>query len=264
MLRSMYAGISGMKNMQTKLDVIGNNIANVNTFGFKKGRVTFSDLVSQEIAGATAPGPDRGGTNPKQVGLGSEIGSVDTIDTQGNLQTTDRPLDVAISSDGYFNVQDGDNNYYTRAGNFYFDQNGALTTSEGMYVQSTDGGNIQVPENATDFSIGNDGTVSYSDENGDSQTAGQIGVVTFANPGGLQKSGGNRFQQTDNSGPASDLSAPGTAGVSPIKVGMLEMSNVDLSEEFTDMITAQRAFQANTKIITTSDEVLQELINLKR
>lgn len=266
MLRSMYAGISGMKNMQTKLDVIGNNIANVNTFGYKKGRVTFNDLVSQEISGASAPGADRGGTNPKQVGLGSSVGSIDTIDTQGNLQTTDRPLDVAISSDGYFTVRDGNHDYFTRAGNFYLDQNGDLTTSQGMYVLGVGGDPINLPEDegATDFSIGNDGTVRYSDDAGDSQTAGQIGIVTFANPGGLEKAGNNLFEQTTNSGGASAPAAPGTGGTSPIEVGMLEMSNVDLSEEFTDMITAQRAFQANTKIITTSDEVLQELVNLKR
>lgn len=266
MLRSMYSGISGMKNMQTKLDVIGNNISNVNTFGYKKGRVTFNDLVSQEISDASAPANGRGGTNPKQVGLGSSVGSVDSIDTQGNLQTTDRPLDVAIPKDGYFSVHDGDHDYYTRAGNFYLDQEGNLTTSQGMYVSGVDENPIHIPEDegATDFSIGKDGTVSYRDDAGDSQTAGQIGLVTFSNPGGLEKAGDNLFEQTANSGAASDLAAPGAAGTSPVEVGTLEMSNVDLSEEFTDMITAQRAFQANTKIITTSDEVLQELVNLKR
>src|SRR5690625_4078071 len=107
MLRSMYAGISGLKNFQTKLDVIGNNIANVNTYGFKKGRTTFSDLVSQQMEGASAPTFDRGGMNPKQVGLGSQIASIDTIHTQGSLQTTGRSLDLGISGDGFFIVQDG-------------------------------------------------------------------------------------------------------------------------------------------------------------
>src|SRR5690625_4842805 len=114
MLRSMYSGISGMRNMQTKLDVIGNNIANVNTFGFKKGRATFKDLVSQQIAGATAPGQDRGGVNARQVGLGMQLASIDTIHTQGSLQNTNRELDLGISGDGYFIVQDDEMTYYTR------------------------------------------------------------------------------------------------------------------------------------------------------
>ena len=107
MLRSMYSGISGMKNFQTKLDVLGNNIANVNTYGYKKGRTTFQDLVSQQVAGATAPGANRGGVNAKQVGLGSQIGTIDTVQTAGSIQSTGRPLDLAISGDGYFVVNDG-------------------------------------------------------------------------------------------------------------------------------------------------------------
>src|SRR4051812_39824930 len=130
----MYSGISGMKNFQTKLDVIGNNIANVNTYGFKKGRVTFQDMVNQSISGASAPvvtNPQKGGVNPKQVGLGSQLSTIDTIDTQGSLQTTARTLDLAISGDGYFEVAKGDGagtiveSTYTRSGNFYLDSTGA-------------------------------------------------------------------------------------------------------------------------------------------
>lgn len=272
MLRSMYAGISGMKNFQTKLDVIGNNIANVNTYGFKKGRVTFNDLVSQEMAGASAPNEqlNRGGINPKQVGLGAQIGSIDTIHTPGNLQTTGRPLDLSITGDGFFVVREGDTEYFTRAGNFYFDNNGDLVTSAGMYVLDTEGEIINVPiptDEATDFSIGNDGIVQYTDQNGDLQEAGQIGLVNFPNPGGLEKVGGNLFQQTANSGDVDipgDLDEPGSGPVGSLEVGMLEMSNVDLANAFTEMIVAQRGFQANTRTITTSDEILQELVNLKR
>lgn len=123
MLRSLYSGISGMKNFQTKLDVIGNNISNVNTYGFKKGRTTFSDLISQTSAGATAPTATAGGINAKQVGLGSQVASVDTIHTQGSMQTTGRTLDLAISGDGYFVVQDAaGSNFYTRSGNLFVQQ----------------------------------------------------------------------------------------------------------------------------------------------
>src|SRR6185312_11702120 len=129
MLRSMYSGISGMKNFQTKLDVIGNNIANVNTYGFKKGRVTFKDMVNQTISGASAPSQGKGGINPQQVGLGSQLATIDTIDTQGSLQSTGRVLDLAIQGDGYIVVAEGrpgeggafspTSTYYTRAGNLY-------------------------------------------------------------------------------------------------------------------------------------------------
>src|SRR3954451_14382822 len=126
MLRSMYSGVSGLKNFQTKLDVIGNNIANVNTYGFKKGRVTFKDAMNQSIGGATAPSATLGGMNAKQVGLGSQIATIDTIHDAGSIQTTNRVLDLAIQGDGYFQVKNGTDTFYTRAGNFYFDNNGNL------------------------------------------------------------------------------------------------------------------------------------------
>ncbi len=257
-----------MKNFQTKLDVIGNNISNVNTYGFKKGRVTFQDLVSQSISGASAPSTttQMGGVNPKQVGLGSQLSTIDTIDTQGSLQTTARTLDLAISGDGYFILAKGDGNEktYSRAGNFYLDDEGNVVNSDGKYLQGQGKIKINIPTNAKSFSIGNDGTVSYIDNAGALQTAGQISIAKFANNGGLEKVGANNYQESTNSGdPKVDV--PGGAnGQGTIVSGALEMSNVDLSEEFTDMIVAQRGFQANTRIITTSDEILQELVNLKR
>lgn len=262
MLRSMYSGISGMKNFQIKLDVIGNNIANVNTFGFKKGRVTFSDLYSQQISGATGATGTRGGVNPRQVGLGAQLASIDTIDTPGSTQTTGRPLDLAITGDGYFQVKDsGGNILYTRAGNFYFDENsGDIVNSDGYYLVGTGGTTpLNIPANAESFSIGADGTISYIPAGGGAaNTSQKIELKNFSNPGGLTKVGGNLFEESDNSG------APTTMTNPKIQSGALEMSNVDLSEEFTEMIVAQRGFQANTKIITTSDEILQELVNLKR
>ncbi|RFU61532.1 flagellar basal body rod protein FlgG [Peribacillus glennii] len=297
MLRSMYSGISGMKNFQTKLDVIGNNIANVNTFGYKKGRVTFKDMVSQSISGASAPGATMGGVNPKQVGLGSSMATIDTVATQGSLQTTGRPLDLAISGDGYFMVGpkpaaavnfvagtptdfNAMNKSYTRAGNLYLDQNGDLVNSDGLYllgftnksdgaanptftVDTTKIDKINIPTNAQSFSISDKGEVQYVDSNGKLQYAGQVLLAKFPNAEGLQKTGQNLFKETPNSGIAvANLAQTGGAG--SVVAGTLEMSNVDLSEEFTEMITAQRGFQANTRIITTSDEILQELVNLKR
>lgn len=266
MLRSMYSGISGMKNFQTKLDVLGNNIANVNTYGYKKGRTTFKDLVSQQVAGATAPAGNRGGVNAKQVGLGSQVGTIDTIQTAGSTQSTGRPLDVAISGDGYFVVSDGASEYYTRAGNFYLDSQGDLVTGDGLYVKDTNGNNIRIdPNTAVSYSIGTNGTVNYVDGNGTTQLAGTIRLAKFANNEGLQKAGGNLFANTPNAGMVANTNiTPGTGGTGTLVSSALEMSNVDLSEEFTEMIVAQRGFQANTRIITTSDEILQELVNLKR
>lgn len=320
MLRSMYSGISGLKNFQTKLDVIGNNIANVNTYGFKKGRVVFKDLVSQMQTGASAPTQTRGGVNAVQVGLGAQLAAIDTVHGTGSMQTTARVLDLAISGEGFFMVGDANgapddtgtideegysNILYTRAGNFYMDRNGYLVNADGKYLvghasdelsidadNSVDGsgaeeqkegnglsdieGNIteemdfsadispiRIPTTAQSMSIGQDGTVEYVDYKGDRQYAGQIILVKFPNAGGLQKQGSNYYQVTANSGdPYAQVATVG--GIGSVQSGFLEMSNVDLSEEFTEMIVAQRGFQANTRIITTSDEVLQELVNLKR
>lgn len=326
MLRSMYSGITGLRNFQTKLDVIGNNISNVNTYGFKKGRTVFKDLVSQTVAGASAPGMDRGGVNPKQVGLGSQLATIDTLHGQGSTQFTGNTLDLAISGDGFFIVMEGNEPMYTRAGNFYMDQNGDLVDGDGRFVQGAQGvpannngimeiptnpviGKINIPETASSMSVGQDGTVYFVDltaagreaikqaedalnqakdaatpgnpneadikaaeealaqaktnNKAELQVAGQIQMANFNNPGGLEKVGGNLFRASANSGDV----IPGYAtaqGFGTIESGFLEMSNVDLAEEFTEMIVAQRGFQANTRIITTSDEILQELVNLKR
>lgn len=286
MLSSMYSGISGLRNFQTKLDVIGNNIANVNTMGFKKGRVVFKDIISQTVAGASGPGDARGGVNPKQIGLGSQIASIDTIHSPGSPQYTGNTLDLAVSGDGYFQVLDGNEVMYTRAGNFAMDGNGDIVDGDGRYVQgvlAVNGeagpangqvGTINIPNTASSMSIGQDGTVYFVDFPAGSnpndpdnkatlQVAGQIQMAKFSNPGGLEKTGGNLYRVTANSG--QPLTGFGLSqGFGALQSGSLEMSNVDLAEEFTDMIVAQRGFQANTRIITTSDEILQELVNLKR
>jgi len=263
----MYAGISGLRGFQTKLDVIGNNIANVNTSGFKKGRVTFQDLMSQTERGAQAAQGGRGGINPMQVGLGSKIGSIDNIHTQGFLQHTGRTLDLAIEGDGFFIVNGGDGDFYTRAGNFYLDENGDIVDPNGNYLLGTVAGaensRINIPANAQSFSIAQDGTVNYVDEDGNPAIAGRIQLAYFSNPEGLEKIGDNLYLNTTNSGTV-EFDFPGEEGLGTLAPGSLEMSNVDLAEEFTEMIVSQRGFQANTRIITTSDEILQELVNLKR
>ncbi|MEC5422687.1 flagellar basal body rod protein FlgG [Virgibacillus sp. C22-A2] len=265
MLRSMYAGISGMKNSQTKLDVIGNNIANVNTSGFKKGRVTFQDMMSQTTSGAQGPTDARGGVNAAQVGLGSQLGTIDNIHTQGFRQVSNNPLDLALEGDGMFVLQDeNDATFYTRAGNFYLDDSGDIVNPDGYYLMGMNEARINLPETAQSFSIQTDGTVNYIDGAGVTVVAGQIALASFSNPAGLQKAGSNLFLDSPNAGLADAWVTPETQGSASIISGSLEMSNVDLSEEFTEMITAQRSFQANTRIITTSDEILQELVNLKR
>lgn len=262
MLQSMYSGISGLQNHQTKLDVIGDNIANVNTHGFKKGRFTFQDMMSQQVQGATEPGANQGGTNPTQIGLGTQTGSIDTIHAQGAMQPTSRELDLAVAGDGFFRIQNPDGGEsYTRAGNFSRDSEGDIVTEDGYYVLDAGGGTITIDEGASNFSIGSDGTVTQVMD-GEPQEAGTIGLATFANPEGLEAMGGNLYGETNNSGDANNLE-PGTGGSGEIAAGMLEMSTVDLSEEFVEMISGQRGLQANTRIITTSDEVLQEIMNLK-
>jgi flagellar hook protein FlgE len=424
MMRSMFSAISGLRAHQTWMDVIGNNIANVNTTGFKVGRVRFTDILSQLVRGASGPTETRGGINPLQIGLGAVVGAVDTIHTQGALQLTGKPSDLAIQGDGFFVVSDGSQTLYTRDGAFDIGSDLRLVNpSNGFYVlgwQADANGNVdtagpvgpitipigqqldavpttqitvqgnldanQDPAAATphfvtkvsitdslgkrhefyilfdkagtntwnytlqeddprttstteddpDFALGGttsgtlvfdaDGnldlaassisavdldstaggassitvtpdfsrltqlaapysanaaangapagslttfTVSQSGQvlgiysNGVTKVVGQIALALFTNPGGLMKVGGNAYQPTVNSGEPI-VGPPDSGGRGKIASGYLEMSNVDLAQEFTSMIMAQRGFQANSRVITTSDEVLQELVNLRR
>lgn len=425
MLRSMYSAVSGLKAHQAEMDVIGNNIANVNTVGFKASRMTFKEIFNQTIKGASAPQGNGGGANPQQIGLGVAIASIDTLFSNGGAQRTDNPTDLSINGNGFFIVNNGGSNLYTRAGNFSFDSNGDLVTPDGYKVMgwisqdgktvNTDTGNLspisirdwssnspsstqllQIGGNldaSTDingsvsynvtiydsqggshvatvqftkkdnagnwdvsitkfdgtdlssspvtvgsiqfdsagvieqpdpssptagiFTVGvaslpitntnailGDGTnitidvsklTMYTDSsnlrelykdgnsagsiesvnidqygvvtgiysNGRTQVIGQIALADFQNVQGLEKVGNTMFINTVNSGdPMIGAANTGTRGT--INPGTLEMSNVDLANEFTNMITAERGFQANSKVITTSDEILQDLVNLKR
>jgi flagellar hook protein FlgE len=309
MLRSLFSGVSGMKNQQIKMDVIGNNIANANTTAFKASRVTFKDMLSQTVQSASAPNTTIGGTNPKQVGLGMTVAAIDTDMSQGALQPTGRATDLAIQGNGFFVVYDGIKNMYTRDGSFTLDKNGFLVTSEGLKVRGqrnkeiADDGTIPTelksgtptfdPDNPappaklavgalkdiiiprktkvdgstdeielTSFSIEKDGTVKalYGDK---SVIVGKVVLSNFQNPMGLEKTGGNLYINTSNSGDPS-IGFASDPGYGTVEQGFLEMSKVDLANEFTEMIITSRAFQANSKTITTSDEMLQELMNLKR
>jgi len=276
MMRSMFTAISGLKNHQLMLDVTANNIANVNTVAYKGSRTTFKDSLYQVQVGAAGPSPGQGGRNPSQVGLGVQLGSIDNLMGSGSLQATGNPTDVAIEGEGMFIVAAGTppalpaNHLYTRAGNFTFNSQGYLVTADGYYVlgRTTAGAGapdtyIQVPAGATDVAIGQDGAVSYIPAGGGPrEVAGYLSIATFANQAGLQRVSGNRWAATAASG-AINTGTPG-GGFGNTISGTLEMSNVDLATEFTNMITAQRGFQANSRVISTSDEMLQELVNLKR
>ncbi|MBP2001113.1 flagellar hook protein FlgE [Paenibacillus shirakamiensis] len=272
MLRSMYSGVSGMRGFQTKLDVIGNNIANVNTVGFKAGRVMFKDIMSQTVSGVTTPtAGEQGGVNAKQIGLGVQVGSVDTLHTGGSAQTTNNPLDLRIDGDGFFAVKlsaDQEVPFLTRAGDFHLDAARNLVTSDGMLVMSSEGAPITIEDTTTAFTISQDGTIIQKAGDGTTNSDVKIGVVKVTNPEGLEKVGGNMYRTTPNADINDTLTYltanSAESGTGAMVTGQLEMSNVDLTGEFTEMIVAQRGFQANSRIITTSDEVLQEVVNLKR
>lgn len=428
MMRSMNSAVSALRNHQLRMDVIGNNIANVNTIGYKSSRVTFKDSLSQMLRGASGPDASRGGTNPQQVGLGMDLSSVDTLFTTGVPDRTDRGLDVMVNGEGFFMVSaDGTDNgmYYTRAGNFDIDEDGNLVNADGLrvlgYKVNDDGeitneiGGIVVPladsippkatknvvmegnldaralapdagatppipetvarqteitvtdslgtnhkislaftktgENAwkftptavnggavtfdpvsdipivfdsngqfvsvdsntdgilsfsvtglgngatepltfdvnlssltqygsesnalmrsqngtpvgvlTSYAISQKGEVEGVFSNGKTKILGQIATSIFANPAGLVKMGGNLYRSSANSGDP-QVNKPGVGGNGGLQPGALEMSNVDLGKEFTNMIVTQRGFQANSRIISTTDQMLEELVNLKR
>ncbi|MEU8611876.1 flagellar hook protein FlgE [Actinoplanes sp. NPDC048791] len=399
MLRSLFSGISGLRAHQQMMDVTGNNIANVNTTGYKSSQTVFQDTLSQMVNAAGAPQNGSGGTNPAQVGLGVRTASVNANFSQGAAQTTGKSGDMMIQGDGFFITKSGGETVYTRAGSFTFDANGSLTTPNGQIVQgwSADAqgavnvagapGNIKLPigislapaatskftltgnlsyeapidptgvapgsskvipipvidgngasstlnvtltrsgqdewtastpsgtpvaipfvngkpndgsvpvtsivldglavdiTDITQYSGNTEARVSASDgsaagilssytvsntgqivgvfSNGLKQTLGQLALANFNNVNGLEKIGDSMFRSTVNSGLA-QVGSAGSAGLGLITSGALEMSNVDLAQEFTNLVIAQRGFQANSRIITTSDEILQELVNLKR
>jgi flagellar hook protein FlgE len=280
MMRSMYAAISGLKVHQTMLDVTSNDIANVNTLGYKAQRTTFKESLSQLQRGAAAPNAAQGGSNAIQIGLGVQLGSIDNNMSTGALQTTGNPLDVALQSDGsWFRVASANaaagpasitNIQYTRSGNFTRNEQGYLVTQDGQYVLGRTapgaGGTdqlISIPAGSTNLSIGQDGSVSYDPAAGGGRvTAGYLSLAQFANEAGLQRVSSNRWSASSSSGPET-VGTPG-GNYALVAPGQTEMSNVDLAQEFTNMISAQRGFQANSRVISTADQMLQDLVNLNR
>ena len=344
MLRSLYSGISGMKVNQTKLDVIGNNLANVSTTAFKGSRVNFSTTISQTLGSASAASDSLGGVNGKQIGLGAQIASIDKIMSQGSMQSTSRSLDVAVDGSGYFMVATGpaltggntdaitikDNGVenmpannslaYTRDGSFVLDNEGNLLTSKGyrvlgfamqttnpvtnktgdnieddgkvLYVESNNQTkaiddklvSLKIPDKVTkidkagnktqvavkSFNISADGLITGVLETGEITALGQIAMSSFKNEVGLTDIGNNMYEPSGSSGAAiissgkNSTAGRNSSGYGDILQGYLEMSGVDMAEQFTDMIVATKAFQAAGKTITTGDEILSEIINLKR
>lgn len=265
MLRSLFSAISGMRNHQTMLDVVGNNVANVNTTGFKFSQVTFKDIISQTQRGATAAGGATGAQNPVQVGLGVTLGAVEPIHTQGGLQYTGKETDLAIQGNGFFilNSPDGAKTYYSRDGSFFVDANGMLThNATGFNVQGQTGP-IPTDGSVVSVSIGQDGSIDGILQDGTTTNFGMLELAYFPNPGGLLKAGSNLYAESASSGIAV-TGNPGQGGIGVVNSGFLEMSNVDLAQQFSNLIIAERGFQANARIITASDEVLQDLVNLKR
>ncbi|WP_181325207.1 flagellar basal-body rod protein FlgG [Helicobacter pylori] len=262
MLRSLYSATSGMLAQQTHIDTTSNNIANVNTTGFKKSRADFNDLFYQamQYAGTntsnTTLSPDG-----MEVGLGVRPSAITKMFSQGSPKETENNLDVAITGKGFFQVQLPDGTTaYTRSGNFKLDEQGNLVTSEGYLLIPQ----ITLPEDTTQVNIGVDGTVSVTQGlQTTSNVIGQITLANFVNPAGLHSMGDNLFSVTNASGDAI-VGNPDSQGLGKLRQGFLELSNVRLVEEMTDLITAQRAYEANSKSIQTADAMLQTVNSLKR
>ena len=262
MLRSLYSAATGMVAQQTSIDVTSNNIANVNTVGYKKQRAEFADLFYQtmEYAGTSTSATTTSPTGIN-VGLGVRPTAVTKLFSQGNFKETGNNLDLAITGNGFFKVQLPDGSEaYTRNGSFKVDANGQMVTSDGYPLVP----NIVIPPDAVQISIGTDGTVSVL-QAGQTQSSqiGQITLTNFVNPAGLHSLGDNNYINTTASGDPIEGVA-GQNGLGQIRQGFVEMSNVQLVEEMTDLITAQRAYDANSKAITTSDEMLKTVNQLKR
>lgn len=263
MLRALYTAASGMSAQQLNLDTIANNLSNSSTAGFYARRVQFSDLVYQNIimpgAAATQQTTIAAGL---QVGLGTMPAASELVETQGNFSATNNPMDLAIQGLGFFQVTLPDGEIaYTRSGSFHLDAQGNIVTANGNALQP----NVTIPPNATSITIGADGTVSVTQVGQTAaQQVGSIQLAMFPNPGGLNSVGNNLYLATTASGDPI-VGAPGAAeGLGTLQQGMLEQSNVDVVQEFVNLIVAQRSYEANSRVVTSADQMLQQLANLGR
>ena len=273
MLPSMYSGVSGLLTHQQRMNVIGNDIANVNTVGYKQSDVTFKEAFVNTLR---APAP---GTPGQQQGLGVQLGTINRDFSGGALMQTGNSTNLGVSGNGFFVLDGGGQRLFTRAGDFTMDVDGGATfliSPDGHRLQGVMDPNpdltgvdvntlvdIELPPDTSAFSIALDGTLFVSIAGADPEVVGRVALATFDNPNGLQAIGSNAYIATDAAA-IRDLANPGEDGVGQMLQGYLENSNVDLAREFTDMIVTQRGFQANSRTISTSDEMLQELLMLKR
>ena len=255
---SMWVAKTGLDAQQTRMNVISNNLANVNTTGFKRDRAVFEDMLYQNVkqAGGQTDANSQAPTG-LMLGTGVRIVATEKLHSQGNLITTQSPLDIAISGDGYFQIAKGDGSLaYTRDGGFKISATGQLVTSSGALLQPA----ITIPTTASSVTIGRDGTVSIELTTGGAQVLGQIQIARFVNPSGLQSLGQNLMKDTPASG-APQVLAPGVGGAGSLMQGTLEASNVNVVEEMVNMIETQRAYEINSKAISAVDGMLRFLNN---
>jgi flagellar basal-body rod protein FlgG len=263
MIRALYSAASGMTAQQTNVDNIANNLANANTTGFKSRRALFQDLLYQNIVQpGTAAAQQTIVPTGLQLGLGTRAASNEIVFSQGSFTQTGNTLDMAIQGNGFFQVLLPTGQLaYTRGGSFQVDQNGILVDPNGNQVQPT----ITIPSTAQSITVASDGTVSYTLPNqAASQQAGQIQLALFQNPAGLNSLGQNLYQPTDASGPAIVGPPGGSDGLGSLMQGYIEQSNVSIVNEFINLIVAQRAYEANSKVVKAADEMYQQVNNLNQ
>jgi flagellar basal-body rod protein FlgG len=261
MIRALYSAASGMTAQQMNVDNIANNLANANTNGFKERRTQFKDLLYQSfVQPGAAAGAQTLVPSGLQIGLGTRPAANEIIFLEGNFQETDNPLDMVIEGKGFFQVRQPDGTTaYTRAGNFQLDKDGNIVTSDGNPIEPQ----ITIPATAQSITIATDGTVTFTlPGQTASQTAGQIQLANFANPAGLNSIGNNNFTPTDASGEPVVGNPGGQEGMGTLMQGYVEGSNVNVVEEFINMIVSQRTYEANSKVVKAADEMYQQVNNL--
>jgi flagellar basal-body rod protein FlgG len=257
----MWTAAAGMSVQQINMDVIANNLANVNTTGFKRSRAEFHDLLYQTInAAGTASSQSTNLPTGVQIGLGAKTAAVKRLFQQGDFKSTENPLDLVIEGDGFFKVNRPDGTVaYTRDGSFTTDENGTIVNSLGYTLDPP----VTIPLDAKSITIGRDGTVSVKVADGTTSQLGNLELASFINPAGLESLGNNLYLNTPSSGDAT-LGTPGQNGFGELAQGFLEVSNVSIVNELVDMITAQRAYELNSRSIRAADEMLQQVAQLVR
>ena len=287
LIGTLTSGVSALRSFTKGLEVIGNNVANVNTTGYKGSKATFAESFSNTMVGSAPSGSSGSNTSAVQVGTGVQLSGIKSRFTQGALTTTGIGTDLGVSGSGFFRVKNDVDGveYATRAGDFRLDDNGFLVTNKGLRVQGLTGGSSGVPPAAVgdvalgtppvgtqlqSFSVDRQGNFIEFYSDGSSATTNRLLLQNYNDPSALQRVGDNLFSGFAAAGAVGGTAltaannGPGSNGLGNIESGTLELSNVDLTEQFADMITAQRSFQASSRIVTISDSVLEEIVNLKR